>query len=231
MDQIRVVNVGYEPCSEDKASDRHDGSTHNISMRKPCDMVRSGEATPMSSGRRERDTKGACNNSFFCVTNDHRHHWQYSTMKKLLCVVLVASLLLDTLAGASSSPPLASSLSRQQAQVLGRKGRELGQLAYQHEQNSENSEISSYVRPQELVDFPFHYLRKERSKCTGRYLDGSSFVAVQEVVMEVKKPAEKKAAWTDHGDDGKEKGLIYNADYEGVAMHAGPPPKHKHPKP
>ena len=54
--------------------------------------------------------------------------------------------------------------------------------------------------------------------------------------MEVKKPAETTAGWTavDHGDDAKE-GLIYSADYSGVAMHAGSPPtpkpKHRHPKP
>lgn len=47
--------------------------------------------------------------------------------------------------------------------------------------------------------------------------------------MEVKKP--EKALWTGQGEDGKEKGVIYSADYEGVAMHAGSPPKHKHPKP
>jgi hypothetical protein len=50
--------------------------------------------------------------------------------------------------------------------------------------------------------------------------------------MEVKKPAEKKASWTGQGEvDGKEKEPIYSLDYEGVAMHAGSPPKRKHPKP
>jgi hypothetical protein len=51
--------------------------------------------------------------------------------------------------------------------------------------------------------------------------------------MEVKRPAEKKAGWTGQGEgeDGKEKEPIYSADYEGVAMHAGSPPKRKHPKP
>jgi len=53
--------------------------------------------------------------------------------------------------------------------------------------------------------------------------------------MEVKKPAETTARWTvDHGEDAKE-GLIYSADYSGVAMHAGSPPtpkpKHRHPEP
>uniref|UniRef100_A0A0A9PLF6 Uncharacterized protein n=1 Tax=Arundo donax TaxID=35708 RepID=A0A0A9PLF6_ARUDO len=116
-------------------------------------------------------------------------------MKKLLCVVLaVSSLLLVTLAGASS-PSLASSLSRQQqAQVLGRKGRELGQLGY-------------------------HYQH-----------EGKHMQEREEVAMEVKKPVETKAGWTDQSGGAKE-GLIYSADYEGVAMHAGSPPKHKHPKP
>ncbi|KAG2575359.1 uncharacterized protein LOC120642050 [Panicum virgatum] len=87
------------------------------------------------------------------------------------------------------------SLGRHQAQVLGRKGRELGQ--YQHQ--------SSHMQQP------------------------------QEVAMEVKKPAETTARWTvDHGEDAKE-GLIYSADYSGVAMHAGTPPtpkpKHRHPEP
>ena len=59
---------------------------------------------------------------------------------------------------------------------------------------------------------------------------------VQEVAMEVKKPEEDeeaKARWTaDKGEDA-EAGLIYSADYSGVAMHAGSPPtakpKHRHP--
>jgi len=54
--------------------------------------------------------------------------------------------------------------------------------------------------------------------------------------MEVKKleeDAEAKARWTaDKGEDA-EAGLIYSADYSGVAMHAGSPPtakpKHRHP--
>jgi hypothetical protein len=53
--------------------------------------------------------------------------------------------------------------------------------------------------------------------------------------MEVKKPKEEeaKAGWTaDQGEDA-EAGLIYSADYSGVAMHAGSPPtakpKHRHP--
>ncbi|KAL6651888.1 hypothetical protein ACP70R_010813 [Stipagrostis hirtigluma subsp. patula] len=55
-------------------------------------------------------------------------------MGKLLCVVLLylsSHLLLVTLGGASS--PLTPAISRQKAQVLGRKGRELGQLGYQYQ--------------------------------------------------------------------------------------------------
>ncbi|XP_062183774.1 uncharacterized protein LOC133887808 isoform X2 [Phragmites australis] len=114
-------------------------------------------------------------------------------MKKLLCLVLVSSLLLVTLAGAASYP-LPSPLSRQQAQVLGRKGRELGQLGY-------------------------HYQHEGKQK-----------QQPEEAAMEVKKSAETKAGWADQGVDAKE-GLIYSADYSGVAMHAGSPPKHKHSKP
>ncbi|OEL24357.1 hypothetical protein BAE44_0014618 [Dichanthelium oligosanthes] len=119
-------------------------------------------------------------------------------MTKLLCVVLFSSLLLATLAGASSSS-LTSSLIRHQVQVLGRKGRELGQFGYHHQHQSKHMQ-----QP-------------------------------EEVAMEVKTPAETKTGWTaDQGDDAKE-GLIYSADYSGVAMHAGSPPtpkpKHKHPKP
>nr|CAB3486036.1 unnamed protein product [Digitaria exilis] len=61
-------------------------------------------------------------------------------MKKLLCVVLVSSLLLATLAGASSSS-LTSSLSRDQAQVLGRKGRD-----HYHPQISKNMQ-----QPEEVL--------------------------------------------------------------------------------
>lgn len=50
------------------------------------------------------------------------------------------------------------------------------------------------------------------------------------MVVEVSKPAEE-AGRMDQGENGKEKGLIYSVDYKGVAMHAGSPPKHKHPKP
>ncbi|CAL5014392.1 unnamed protein product [Urochloa decumbens] len=111
-------------------------------------------------------------------------------MKKLLCAVLVSSLLLSTLAGAASSP-LTSSLGRHQAQVLGRKGRG----HYQH--------LSRNMQQQP-----------------------------EEVTVEVKKPSETTTAgWTvDKGEDAEE-GLIYSADYSAVAMHAGSPPKHKHPKP
>uniref|UniRef100_A0A0A9FM03 Uncharacterized protein n=1 Tax=Arundo donax TaxID=35708 RepID=A0A0A9FM03_ARUDO len=114
-------------------------------------------------------------------------------MNKLLCVALVSILLLVTLAGAASSS-LASSLSRQQAQVLGRKGRELGQLGYRYQHEGKHKQ-----QP-------------------------------EEVAMEAKKPAETKASWTNQGEDAKE-ALIYSADYSAVAMHAGSPPKHKHPKP
>ncbi|PAN40540.1 hypothetical protein PAHAL_7G323100 [Panicum hallii] len=119
-------------------------------------------------------------------------------MTKLLCVVLVSSLLLATLAGASSSS-LMPSLGRHQAQVLGRKGRDLGQLGYHHQHQTK------------------HMQQHEG------------------MAMEVEKPAETTAGWTvDHGDDAKD-GLIYSADYSGVAMHAGSPPtpkpKHRHPKP
>lgn len=61
-------------------------------------------------------------------------------------------------------------------------------------------------------------------------------IDMQEVAMEVKKTEEQATAgWTaDQGEDAKA-GLIYSADYSGVAMHAGSPPttkpKHKHPKP
>jgi opacity protein-like surface antigen len=74
--------------------------------------------------------------------------------KKLLCVVLASSLLLVTLAAGASSPPLASTLSRQQAQVLGRKGKlHLAQLGYRYHQEGrriQSSQVSSYVRPHEL---------------------------------------------------------------------------------
>jgi opacity protein-like surface antigen len=70
--------------------------------------------------------------------------------KKLLCVVLASSLLLVTLAAGASSPPLASTLSRQQAQVLGGKGKlHLGQSGYRYHHEGRrmrNSEVSSYVR-------------------------------------------------------------------------------------
>ncbi|KAL6844448.1 hypothetical protein ACP4OV_026121 [Aristida adscensionis] len=114
-------------------------------------------------------------------------------MGKLLCVVLLSSLLLlATLVSASSSPK--SSLSKQHAQVLGRKGRELGQMGhhYHHEDN--------------------HMQQTEG------------------VALGVKKPAETKEDWTGQGEDSKE-GLIYSSDYSAVAMHAGSPPKRKHPKP
>ena len=78
--------------------------------------------------------------------NNRRHHCQYTTMKKIFCVALVSSLLLVTLAGASSS--LTSSLSRPQEKVLGRKGRELDQLGYhyQHEgKHMQQTEVSSHV--------------------------------------------------------------------------------------
>ncbi|XP_062183773.1 uncharacterized protein LOC133887808 isoform X1 [Phragmites australis] len=123
-------------------------------------------------------------------------------MKKLLCLVLVSSLLLVTLAGAASYP-LPSPLSRQQAQVLGRKGRELGQLGYHYQHEGKQKQ------------------QPEEENLT---------VHVQEAAMEVKKSAETKAGWADQGVDAKE-GLIYSADYSGVAMHAGSPPKHKHSKP
>ncbi|CAL5029543.1 unnamed protein product [Urochloa decumbens] len=113
-------------------------------------------------------------------------------MKKLLCAVLVSSLLLSTLAGAASSP-LTSSLDRHQAQVLGLKGRG----HYQH--------LSRNMQQQQP----------------------------EEVTVEVKKPTETTTGgWTvDKGEDDAEEGLIYSADYSAVAMHAGSPPKHKHPKP
>ncbi|CAN6277212.1 unnamed protein product [Urochloa humidicola] len=111
-------------------------------------------------------------------------------MKKLLCVVLVSSLLLATLAGASSSP-LTSSLGRHQAQVLGRKGRG----HYQH--------LSRNMQQQP-----------------------------EEVAVEVKKLETTTVRWTvDKGEEDAEEGLIYSADYSAVAMHAGSPQKHKHPKP
>ena len=63
------------------------------------------------------------------------------SMTKLLCVVLASSLLLATVAGASSSSVMPS-LGRHQAQVLGRKGRELGQ--YQHQSSHmQQPEVSS----------------------------------------------------------------------------------------
>ncbi|CAN6229893.1 unnamed protein product [Urochloa humidicola] len=111
-------------------------------------------------------------------------------MKKLLCVVLVSSLLLATLAGASSSP-LTSSLGGHQEQVLGRKGRG----HYQH--------LSRNIQQQP-----------------------------EEVAVEVKKPTETTTAgWTVEKGEDAEEGPIYSADYSAVAMHAGSPPKHKHPKP
>jgi hypothetical protein len=77
------------------------------------------------------------------------------------------------------------------------------------------------------MNFLFDYLQHD-----GILIMFLSCLRVQEVVMEVKKPVENKAGWTGQGEvDGKEKGLIYSADYEGVVMHAGSPPKHKHPKP
>jgi hypothetical protein len=76
-------------------------------------------------------------------------------MTKLLCVVLVSSLLLATLAGASSSS-LMPSLGRHQAQVLGRKGRDLGQLGYHHQHQTKHMqqhEVSSYfIHPLEPVE-------------------------------------------------------------------------------
>ncbi|CAN6241229.1 unnamed protein product [Urochloa humidicola] len=110
-------------------------------------------------------------------------------MKKLLCVVLISSLLLATLADASSAPPT-SSVGGHQEQVLGRKGRG----HYQH--------LSRNMQQQ------------------------------PEEAVEVKKPeTTMTAGWTmDKGEDAEE-GPIYSADYSAVAMHAGSPPKHKHPKP
>lgn len=60
---------------------------------------------------------------------------------------------------------------------------------------------------------------------------------------EVKQPEEKeeeeeeeaKVRWTAGQGADAEPGLIYSADYSGVAMHAGSPPttkpKHRHPRP
>jgi hypothetical protein len=77
------------------------------------------------------------------------------------------------------------------------------------------------------MNFLFDYLQHD-----GILIMFLSCLRVQEVVMEVKKPVENKAGWTGQGEvDGKEKGPIYSADYEGVVMHAGSPPKRKHPKP
>jgi hypothetical protein len=77
------------------------------------------------------------------------------------------------------------------------------------------------------MNFLFDYLQHD-----GILIMFLSCLRVQEVVMEVKKPVENKAGWAGQGEvDGKEKGPIYSADYEGVVMHAGSPPKHKHPKP
>lgn len=59
--------------------------------------------------------------------------------------------------------------------------------------------------------------------------------------MEVKQPEEEeeeetaKVRWTAGQGADAETGLIYSADYSGVAMHAGSPPttkpKHRHPRP
>jgi hypothetical protein len=85
-------------------------------------------------------------------------------MKRILCVVLVSSLLLLTLAAGVSSPPLTSTLSRQHARVLGRKGRGLGQVGNhsQHEgKRMQNSEVSLKIRPMKLFDYSSNYLRRD----------------------------------------------------------------------
>ncbi|KAJ1273274.1 hypothetical protein BS78_06G267200 [Paspalum vaginatum] len=125
----------------------------------------------------------------------------YPTMTKIFCAVLVSSLLLASLAGASSSSTSSSLGRRHQALVLGRKGRELGELGHHYRQYQ-----SEHMQQPEVV------------------------------AMEVEKPVETtNAGWrADQGEDA-EAGLIYSADYSGVAMHAGSPPttkpKHQHPKP
>ncbi|WVZ87504.1 hypothetical protein U9M48_034133 [Paspalum notatum var. saurae] len=122
-------------------------------------------------------------------------------MTKIFCAVLVSSLLLATLAGASSSSVSPSLGRHHQALVLGRKVRELGELGHQYQR----------------------YQSEHKQQ-------------PEEVAMEAKKPVETiNAGWAaDQGEDAKA-GLIYSADYSGVAMHAGSPPttrpKHKHPKP
>ncbi|XP_062226998.1 uncharacterized protein LOC133925160 [Phragmites australis] len=91
-----------------------------------------------------------------------------------------------------------------------------------------SSLTSSLSRPQEKVlgrkgreldQLGYHYQH-----------EGKHMQQTEGVAMEVKKPAETKAGWTDQGEDAKE-GLIYSADYSGVAMHAGSSPRHKNSKP
>ncbi|KAG0527895.1 hypothetical protein BDA96_06G272800 [Sorghum bicolor] len=128
---------------------------------------------------------------------------QYSSTMKASCVVLVSILLLATLAAADAS-------SSSPPSSLGRHpALVLGR------KGRELGQSSGYNYQHQSK----HLLKSE------------------EVAMEVKKPKEEeeeaKAGWTaDQGEDA-EAGLIYSADYSGVAMHAGSPPtakpKHRHP--
>ncbi|KAF8660296.1 hypothetical protein HU200_057865 [Digitaria exilis] len=122
-------------------------------------------------------------------------------MKKLLCVVLVSSLLLATLAGASSSS-LTSSLSRDQAQVLGRKGRD-----HYHPQISKNMQqpetIYCCVHDQEVL-----------------------------AVEVKKSTETKAGLAVDNGEDAEEGLIDSADYSSVAMHAGSPPkPKHKHPKP
>ncbi|KAL5215850.1 hypothetical protein ABZP36_007251 [Zizania latifolia] len=123
-------------------------------------------------------------------------------MEKLPCIVFfVSGLLLASLADDAASASLPFSMSRQQARVLGRKGREL--------------------REEDLLGHRYHH--------EGKHKEQPQVVAVEVTTTKKTAAATKAAGWTDEDDGARVPGLIDSADYSVVAMHSPSAPKHKHP--